>query len=139
MTSAYAMCSDITSRLVIDEDLAALSARVGNAEPGDHLEIDYLINEALGLPKTTSLMTSLDATLSVLRERFPPPEWRYGFQDGGYRGYTGPTAWLNNGRPQKTGFENRIDHSYRYHERCARTIEAAFASLLLHALSYREA
>lgn len=139
MTSQYAMCSDITSRLTIDEDLAALARRACNIEPGDNMEIDYLINEALGLPKTTSLMTSLDATLQVLRERFPAPEWRYGFQDGGYRGYTGPTAWMNNGRPQKTGFENRIDLSYRYHERSARTIEAAFAALLLHALSYRVA
>lgn len=131
------MAPAILSRITIDEDLIELSNRVLRAEVIDCLELNYLINAALGLPQTATPMSSLDATLQALRAHFPQPEWRYGFQDGGFKGYTGPTAWLSNGRCQITGFDNHYDYEYRYYERSGRTIEAAFVALVLKALAHK--
>jgi hypothetical protein len=138
MTLSRDMQPTILNSLVIDQELVALANRVCDADFSDtSLEIEYLVNEALGLPQTAKPTTSLDVTLAYLREHFPQPEWRYGFQDAGYKVYTGPTAWLANGRCQRTGFDNQFDLEYRYFERSARTIEAAFLALALLATAHK--
>jgi hypothetical protein len=136
MTNIRDMIPQIRRKLACDQELAALSRRCTElSEPC--LELDYMISRALGLPASVSLLTSMDACVGYLRERFPAPVWRYGFQDAGFKGYTGPTAWLNNGECQKVGFDNRINHTYRYFERCGQRIEFAFAALILHAESFQ--
>jgi hypothetical protein len=125
---------EVRATLILDQHLSDLSRRCTELSEDD-IALDYLIAKALCLPPTTSMLTSLDTSLAFLRSRFPG--WKYGFQDGGYKVWTGPTAWMNNGECQKTGFDNKVNLEHRYFERSAQKIEYAFAALILHACSYR--
>lgn len=99
--------------------------------------MDREIAWALQLDYIPSFTGSLDASLAYIRKHFPQPEWKYGFQDAGYLGYTGPLVWLRNTGCPREGFDNKPNANFRYHDRSARTIENAFAATILLAESFR--
>lgn len=129
------MLAEVIRTVSIDPHLAELSRRCCDAS-GPDWELDYEIALALRLPKDTAITSSLDASIAFMRREFPTPDWKYGFQDAGDKGYTCPLAWINNGQCAKTGFANDVNFAYRYFERCATTVELAFAAVVLHAASY---
>lgn len=130
----------IMSTLVQDPRLKDLSDRYAALIEPD-LGLDLALAAALGIPDAAAPLfsSSFDASLAYIRQHFPQPEWRYGLQDAGYQGYTGPVIWLNNGRCQIEGFDNHYNYSYRYHERSARRIEFAAGSVIALAESFRRA
>jgi hypothetical protein len=99
--------------------------------------MDREITWALQLDYIPSFTGSMSDLIAYIREHFPQPEWKYGFQDAGYLGWTGPVAWLRNTGCPRTGFENAPNPDFRYHERSGRTLENSFAAAILMAESFR--